>query len=127
MEFTIPENLKNTIETTVDFEKTATRYDSGLAEVFATPALIAIMEQCAHEAVQAFLPEGFITVGTEVNIKHLKATAVGQKVTCYATLVNRDRRELFFEVEAYDETGLIGKGNHARFIVNKEHFMQKIS
>lgn len=127
MEFNIPNRLENTLEMIVSFDKTALSRDSGLAEVLATPALIELMEQTCHEAVQPLLPEGLITVGTQVNMRHLKATTTGKKVRCDAKLISRDRQELTFKVEAFDETGLIGEGTHARFVVDKEKFMSKIS
>lgn len=111
----------------VEDKDTAAHYGSGLIAVFATPAMIGLMEATAHQSVMPFLPEGSITLGTEVNIKHLKATPVGQQVKCYTDLIAVDGRQLTFKVSAFDEQGEIGNGTHTRFIVNKEKFIQKLN
>lgn len=111
---------------TVTFKDSAASYGSGLVEVFATPAMIAMMENTAHLSVQPSLPVGAITVGTEVNIKHLKATPLGMVVTCNATLIEVDGKKLVFNVEAFDQNGLIGTGTHVRFIVDSDKFMSKL-
>ena len=94
MDFEIEEGVIGRMEIVVSKELTAAKYGSGLIEVFATPAMISIMESTAHTSVQKYLPEGFITLGIEVNIKHLKATPVGMKVTCESKLINVDGRKL---------------------------------
>ncbi len=109
----------------VVYEDTAAALGSGNAEVFATPALVALMEGTALEVVRPFLAEGYITVGTEVCIKHIKATPVGMNVTCKATLTAREGAKLTFEVEAEDEEGKIGFGTHKRFVVHLARFMDK--
>lgn len=126
MDFEIKEGVIGSMEIVVSKELTAAKYGSGLIEVFATPAMISIMESTAHTSIQKYLPDGFITLGIEVNIKHLKATPVGMKVTCESKLINVDGRKLTFEVNAYDEKGLIGTGLHVRFIVETKKFMDKL-
>ncbi len=111
---------------TVSNRDTAAVYGSGLHDVFSTPAMIAFMEQTAMKAVEACLNPGEATVGTEINVKHLKATAVGKSVTCTVTLKEVNGRRLLFHVEASDEAGLIGEGSHERFIIDNERFMAKI-
>lgn len=112
-------------EKIVGQEETAAAYGSGLVDVFATPAMIAFMEHTAMYTVKKLLPQGFSTVGTHVNISHSKATPVGMKVFCEATLVEIDGRKLVFEVTARDEEGEIGKGTHTRFIIDEKKFMAK--
>jgi fluoroacetyl-CoA thioesterase len=107
-------------------ENTASAFGSGSVEVLATPAMIAFLEGTALRGVQPFLTEGYTTVGTEVCVKHLKATPVGMKVTCRAVLKTIDGSKLTFDVEARDEEGLIGKGTHRRSIIHLESFMKKI-
>ena len=126
MGFEIEEGVIGRMEVVVSKDLTAAKYGSGLIEVFATPAMISIMESTAHTSVQKYLPDGFITLGIEVNIKHLKATPVGMKVNCESKLINVDGRKLTFEVNAYDEKGLIGTGLHVRFIVETKKFMDKL-
>ena len=93
--------------------------------VFATPAMIALMENTAFESVASELEEGSGTVGTALDIKHVSATPVGMKVTCESELVKVDGRALTFSVKAFDEAGLIGEGTHERFIVFEEKFQKK--
>ncbi len=126
MDVKIKSGLYKEIQKTVEMKDTAAAYGSGLVEVFATPAMIALMENTAMQAVMNDLPEGYNTVGSEVNVLHLKATPVGGKVTCSAKLVEVKDRKLFFEVEAKDEEGRIGLGNHTRVIINTERFMAKL-
>lgn len=114
---------KDTVE--VVPENTAAAVGSGLLEVFATPAMIALMEKTACNSVMPFLEEGCGTVGTELNVKHVAATPVGMTVTCESELIEADGRRLVFKVAAFDEAGMIGEGTHERFIVNNEKFQNK--
>ncbi|MFW6019176.1 MAG: thioesterase family protein [Bacteroidales bacterium] len=127
METQLSAGLKNTIERTVEKQDTAAAYGSGLVEVYATPAMIALMEQTALQTVSGYLPEGYNTVGTHVNIKHLKATPVGMKVFCKAELLEVDGNKLKFLVEAFDEEGKIGTGEHKRFIIDDQRFMKQMN
>ena len=111
----------------VEFKDTAAAYGSGLVEVFATPAMIAMMENTCLESVQSRLDDGFTTVGTAVDIRHMKATLKGKKVTCLSRLTEISGKKLIFEVEARDEVGLIGTGIHKRFVVNNDEFMQSLT
>jgi predicted thioesterase len=104
----------------------ATAYGSGTVEVFATPAMIALMEQTAMESVAHLLTEGSITVGTEVSVKHFKATLPGNTVTCKSKVVKAEGNKIVFEVEASDTNGLIGKGIHTRYIVDKQLFIDNL-
>ena len=117
--------IKGTKEITVTNELTAKTMKSGAIDVFATPAMIALMEEVAYKSVAPELEEGCGTVGTMMNIKHVAATPVGMKVTCETELVKVDGRALTFSVKAYDECGLIGEGEHERFIVDDVKFQSK--
>ncbi|WP_404988867.1 thioesterase family protein [Clostridium culturomicium] len=112
-------------EIVVTKELTAEVIGSGLLPVYATPSMIALMENTASKSVEEFLEEGQGTVGTSLNIKHLSATAVGKAVTCESKLIEVDRKRLVFEVKAFDEAGLIGEGIHERFIIDNKKFMEK--
>ena len=109
--------------TTVVPENTAAYVGAGGVEVFATPMMIGLMENAAWGAVADQLEKGYVTVGTLVNVRHLAATPLEQKVKATAELVEIDGRRLVFRVEAYDEQQKIGEGFHERFIVNLERFM----
>lgn len=116
---------KYRIEKTVEIKDTAKAIGSGLEEVFATPSMIALMENAAFTAVQDNLPEGSTTVGTAIDISHLAATPKGLKVWVEAVLTGVEGRKLTFSVEAYDEREKIGGGTHTRFIVDRQKFIQK--
>ncbi len=126
MEIRITPGVRGREEWIVRPEDTAARFGSGLVEVFATPAMIALMEKTCMHSVLPFLPEGFGTVGTQVDITHSRATPVGMKVICDTLLVEADRRRLVFEVQAADERGEIGRGRHERFLINIASFMAKL-
>jgi predicted thioesterase len=110
---------------TVTAENTAESWGSGGLPVYATPALIALMEGAAVHAVDSLLPAGWSTVGTAVEVKHLSATPPGLEVRALAELLKIEGRRLRFKVEAFDEAGKIGEGCHDRFIVENERFLQK--
>lgn len=117
--------IKGTKEITVTNELTAKTFKSGTLDVYATPAMIALMEDVAFESVASELEEGCGTVGTLIDVKHVAATPVGMKVTCETELTKIDGRALTFSVKAFDECGLIGEGVHERFIINEEKFQAK--
>ncbi len=122
----IQTGIKGRREQTVSPEMSAARIGSGLVEVFATPMMVALIEQTCLESVLPQLEEGQGTVGTLVNVSHVSATPVGMRVWCESELVEVDRRRLVFKVKAYDECGLIGEGTHERFIIDNAKFMEKI-
>ena len=109
--------------TMVDTHNTAKAMGSGLLEVFATPAMVALMEQAAVNALN--LPVGQSSVGVSLNIEHTAATPLGAKVSATAELIEIDRRRLVFSVEVCDEVGRVGLGKHERFIVDVEPFLAK--
>lgn len=117
--------LKHTIKETVTRDKTAENVGSGLLPVYATPAMIALMERCASECVTPYIEDGKSSVGTMLNVKHLAASPIGIEITCTATLVEIDGRRLTFSLEVSDEKGPIGEGTHERFIIDVERFMSK--
>ena len=117
--------IKGHGETVVDHTNTAKFVGSGELEVFATPSMIALMEQTCQQSVSGGLEPGQGTVGTHLDISHEAATPLGMKVTVESELVEIDRRRLVFDVKAYDECGLIGQGRHERFIIQGDKFLEK--
>ncbi len=114
--------LKGKAELVVDHTQTASSYGSGLIEVFATPAMIALMEKAAHTSVQPFLAHEMVTVGSEVNIKHIKPTLPGVTVWAESELESIEGKKLTFKLEAFDQDGKIGFGTHTRYIVRSDFF-----
>lgn len=112
--------------TTVTAENTAAAMGSGDLPVFATPAMIALMEHAAMDAVAGSLPAGSTTVGSEMNATHLKPSGLGSEITATAVLTAVEGRKLTFNVGARDAQGMIGEGTHVRYIVDREKFMSKL-
>ena len=119
--------IKGFKEITVTKELTAISVGSGDLEVYATPAMIALMEGTASESVKAELEEGQGSVGTSIAIKHFAATPIGMRVRCESELVDIDGRRLVFKIEAFDELDKIGEGTHERFIISNDKFQNKIN
>ncbi len=117
--------IKYVLQQKVKYEDTAAKYGSGLVKVFATPAMIALMENTCLKSVQNYLPEGHTTVGTNVNINHIKATPIEMQVECESELINIEGKKLVFSITAKDEEGVIGNGTHTRYIIDSEKFMSK--
>ena len=110
----------------VRHDNTAAAYGSGLVEVYATPAMIALMEKTCYRSVMPYLSEGEGTVGTHINVAHKKASPLGTVITCHSEIIEIDRRRVVFKVEAFDDKGdVIGDGTHERFVINVEKFMSK--
>lgn len=109
----------------VTAETTAANLGSGELEVFATPAMIALIEKAAWQSVAPHLKEGCGTVGTALRVRHLSATPVGMEVTARTELYEIDGRRLVFKVEVRDAKGVVGDGEHERFIVKNESFLRK--
>ena len=117
--------MKGSAETVVTIDNTAKAFTSGALEVFATPAMISLMEETCWKMIQPELEEGLGSVGTKVNVSHTAPSAIGKTIVCEATLIEIDGRRLTFEVVCSDENGMVGMGTHERFIINNEKFMAK--
>ncbi len=118
----IPVGIKGNKTIAVQKKDTALAHGSGTLNVFATPAMVALMENATQSSVQPHLPEGYTTVGTEISIKHIKATPLGQQVEAYSELIRAEGKKLLFNIEAHDEQGKIGFGTHTRHIVQSKIF-----
>lgn len=118
--------LTASIETKVFNKSSAEEMGSGDLDVYATPAMISLMERSALSAVSMHLPKGYTTVGTAVNIKHMAATPIGMNVKAVAELIAVDGKKLIFKVEAFDSNEKIGEGQHERYIVDSTKFRDKV-
>ena len=99
---------------------------SGDLHVFATPAMVALMENAAMLAVANHLPEGSTTVGAMMNTSHVKPSPVDESIKATAVLTEVEGRKLTFEIKAEDSRGIIGEATHVRYIVDRERFMSKL-
>jgi predicted thioesterase len=113
-------------ELVVGEEHTAPRVGSGKVHVLATPVMINLFEAAALDAVDQHLPEGYQSLGTVLNVRHIAATPVGMKVFAVAKILKIEGRTVHLFVEARDETELIGDGLHERVVVNVEKFSQRV-
>ena len=118
--------LEYTKTFTVNENITAKMMGSGDMPVLATPAMVAMMENTAMNAVAELLDDGETTVGSIINTTHVRPSAIGAEITVTATLVAVDGRKLTFDVMAKDGENMIGQGEHVRFVVDKERFLKKL-
>ena len=107
-------------------ELTVAHFAAHMPEVYGTPLMIYLMEFASARAVAPYLPPGWVSVGTEVNVKHLAATPVGMTVTATATVTAVTGRLVTFAVRAHDGVELIGEGTHVRAVVDKEKFSARV-
>lgn len=98
---------------------------SGDVAVYATPMMIALMEETASKCLSEFLEEGETSVGTYIASSHDSATPLGMEVRAIATVTAAEGKKVDFLIEAFDEAGTIGRGNHSRFVLNRERFEAK--
>lgn len=108
-------------------EETANFLGNEKARVLSTPHMIGLMELTSRDAIKPLLPEGWDSVGTVVNIRHLAATPVGMSVTIRVRVISVDGNRVTFEVEAHDEKEKIGEGVHERFIVDVNRFATRLA
>ncbi|MBN1454081.1 MAG: thioesterase family protein [Anaerolineales bacterium] len=117
--------LSAEVETTVSEAEAAAHLGSGTIAVYATPALVALMENAAVRALEGYLQPGQTTVGGRIDVRHLAATPVGMRVRAHAELVEVQGRKLSFRIQAWDEVEQIGEASHIRFIVEESSFMER--
>lgn len=119
--------LKYTSSLRVEEKHLAASVGSGDLRVLATPMMMALMENAAMLCVAGELEEGQSTVGGQIASSHLRPTGLGHTITATAELTKVEGRKLSFHISASDEEGLIGEGEHLRFIVGREKFMSKVT
>ena len=118
--------LTYTSKLVVSTDHVAAVMGSGDLHVFATPAMVALMENAAMLAVAEYLPEGSTTVGAMINTSHMKPSPVDETIQATAVLTGIEGRKLTFSIKAEDSKGVIGEAEHVRFIVDRERFMSKL-
>jgi predicted thioesterase len=114
------------LEMTVTVADIASRWGSGLAPVFSTPALVGLMESAAVQALSGHLSPGQTTVGGHIDVRHLAATPVGMQVRARAELTAVEGSKLVFKIQAWDEVELIGEAEHERFVVDEARFLGRM-
>ena len=117
--------MKHQHTITVTDDMLASHVKSGTLDVYATPMMVALVEQTCTECIQSQLAPGLTTVGTHIDIKHLAPTPVGMAVTCECELTAIDGRMLTFHATVSDACGIVGEGFHERFIVDVTKFQNK--
>jgi predicted thioesterase len=115
-----------TFEKVAQPQESAAALGSGGLEVFSTPSLVALFEITAKRGVDALLPVGHSTVGIEIAVKHQKATKIGKKVRCTATVTAVEGKKVSLSGELWDEEGKIGEGTHTRYVVNDAEFLKRL-
>ena len=105
---------------------TAAAFASGLVPAFATPAMIALMENASVVAIQKAISAGQTSVGIEINVKHLAATPQGMNVRARSEVTGVDGRRVTFKIEAWDDKEKIGEGTHQRMVVDEAKFNERI-
>lgn len=118
--------LTYTSKLVVSKDHVAAVMGSGDLHVFATPAMVALMENAAMMAVAEHLPEGSTTVGAMMNTLHVKPSPVDETIQATAVLTGIEGRKLTFSIKAEDSKGVIGEAEHVRFIVDRAKFMSKL-
>jgi len=106
-------------------ERTVGHFLPGMPMVYATPMMILEMEMASGDAIRSQLAPGWVTVGTEVDIRHLAASPVGATIRTTATVIEVERRVIRFEVAAFEGERKIGEGRHGRGLVNVEAFTKR--
>lgn len=122
----IPTGLKGKHAEKVTKKNTALSMGSGTIEVYATPAMIAFMEHCCMKSIADFLPNGFTSVGSEINVKHIRPSALGSYIHCESQIIAVEDRKISFEVSVWDDQVLVGHGTHTRYSVEIEKFMSRL-
>ncbi|MFO7851868.1 MAG: thioesterase family protein [Bacteroidota bacterium] len=126
MNIPVKEGKKIDLRTRVRENDTARAHGSGLLDVYSTPAMVAFMEKASMELVQPYLDKGYGTVGISLDIRHMKAIPVGERIKCISIFKNSEGSQLTFEVKVFRGEDLVGEGIHKRYIIEEKRFLSKI-
>ncbi|MBI1736816.1 MAG: thioesterase [Candidatus Rokubacteria bacterium] len=122
----IPIGATASYSVTVARELTVAHFHPGMPEVYGTPMMIYLMEVASSKAIEGYLPPGWGSVGTRVDVEHVAATPVGFTVTATATVVECAGGVITFRVEAHDGVERIGAGTHTRAAVELTRFERRV-
>ncbi|MDD5466265.1 MAG: thioesterase family protein [Anaerolineales bacterium] len=111
----------------VEEANTARHVGSGGSRVLATPWMIAFMERVAHRLLAERLPKGYSSVGTLVHVEHLAPSPVGSRVRVRAEVTRLDGARVAFKIDAWDDVEQVGAGEHERFVIQVERFLQRVN
>ncbi|MFB3852392.1 MAG: thioesterase family protein [Vicinamibacterales bacterium] len=123
---TLEPGLRGTASCTVTPDQTAVAYGSGSVPVYATPAMVALMERASVAALSEALPAHQTSVGVRLEVSHLAATPPGETVRAEAVVTAVDGRKITFTIEAFDSTERIGEAVHERAIVSRDRFLERV-
>lgn len=118
-------NTSLTVEKTVSDDMLAKVVGSGDVSVYATPMMVALMEEASSKCLAQFLEEGETSVGIYIGTTHAAATPAGMKVKATAVITEAEGKKVSFSVTASDEKDIIGEATHQRVVLQKERFEQK--
>ena len=118
--------MRTTWQRIVDDEMTAEKWGNAGVRVLATPTLVGLLEMTCVRAIQDQLDPGWSTVGTHIDLRHLKATPVGDTITLEAEVTSVEGRRVTFNVRAEDSGGTAGEGIHERVLIDLERFLQRV-
>ncbi len=110
----------------ITMENSAIHLGSGSSRVLATPWMIAFMERVSHRLLTCCLPEGYSSVGTHLDVRHLAATPVGATIRVRAEVLSLDENRVYFSIEAWDEFEKIGEGQHERVVIEEARFLRRV-
>jgi len=110
----------------VGIENTAIHVGSGESRVLATPWMIAFMERVSHRLLTCCLPDGYSSVGTHLDVRHLAPTPAGATVRVVAEVLMVDGWRVYFKIEAWDNLEKIGEGKHERVVIEEARFLRRV-
>lgn len=110
----------------ITMENSAIHIGSGSSRVLATPWMIAFMERVSHRLLTCCLPEGFSSVGTHLDVRHLAPTPVGATIRVSAEVLSLDENKVYFSIEAWDKLEKIGEGKHERVVIDEARFLRRV-
>jgi fluoroacetyl-CoA thioesterase len=122
----IEKGLVGEADREVTASESATHLGSGAVGVYATPAMVALVERTCQELVQPMLPAGQTTVGIGIRIRHLAPTPIGATVRARVEVTSVEAREIAFRAQVWDETELIGEAEHRRAVIDVDRFMKRV-